>query len=148
MLCGFHDRLASHVKAAFGVTLAPREFTLEVEEPLAPPIDVGFGFDVVLDLVGHLVPMTVFRRAIERSLLRKACWELEKNISRLAAAWRDRVAVAIRSLVKQSEQAALEELSALEQMLSQTASKAPVLQETIKELESAIEQVRGKHGKP
>lgn len=148
MLRGFHDRLASHVKAALGVALAPREFTLEVEEPLAPPIDVGFAFDVVLDLVGHLVPMTICRRAIERSLLRKACWELEKNISRLAAAWRDRVAVAIGSLVQQAEKAALDESSALEQMLSQTASKAPVLQETIRELEKAVEQVRGKQSKP
>jgi hypothetical protein len=41
-LRAFHDRLAEHVKAALGVTLTPSDFTLEVLEPSAPPIDVGY----------------------------------------------------------------------------------------------------------
>ena len=133
-LQAFHDRLAEHVKAALGVSLTPREFALEVREPSAPPVDVAFAFDVAFSMVGWLIPLTVFRRPIERVLLRKAQWEVEKNVSRLAAGWRDRVAAGINELTRQAEQQALDELGALEQTLAQTASKAPELKRAIDDL--------------
>jgi hypothetical protein len=134
-LRAFHDRLAGHVKAALGVTLAPSEFTLEVPEPSAPPIDVSYAFDVAFSTVGHLIPLTLFRRPIERILLRKARYEVEKNLSRLAAAWRDRVAAGIDQLTRQAEKQALDELAALEQLAAGSAAKAPELKQAIVDLE-------------
>lgn len=134
-LTAFHDRLAAHVKAALGVTLTPHEFALEVREPAAPPVDVAFAFDAAFTTIGWLIPLTLFRRPIERNLLRKARYEVEKNLSRLASDWRDRVARGIGELTRQAEQQALDELAALEQTLNQSASKAPELKQAIDELE-------------
>ena len=134
-LRAFHDRLAVHVKAALGVSLTSREFSLEVREPSAPPVDVAYAFDVAFTTIGWLIPLTLFRRPIERILLRIARWEVKKNLSRLAADWRDRVAAGINELTRQAEQQALDELAALEQTLAQTASKAPELKQAIDDLE-------------
>jgi len=142
-LRAFHDRLAVHVKSALGVTLTPREFVLEVREPTAPPVDVAFAFDAAFTTVGWLIPMALFRRPIERVLLHKARWEVEKNLSRLAAAWRDRVAVGIEELTRQAEQQALDELAALEQTLAQVASKAPELRKAMDDLEQFQGRLRG-----
>jgi len=133
-LRAFHDRLAEHVKAALGVSLTPREFILEAPEPSAPPVDVDY-VDAAFSLVSFAIPMTLFRRWIERVLLRKSRWETEKNLSRLASNWRDRVAKGISELTRQAEQQALDELAALEQTLAQTASKAPELKQAIDDLE-------------
>ena len=79
--------------------------------------------------------MSLFRPAIERSLLWWSRWETEKNLSRLASNWRDRVAKGINKLTRQAEQQALDELAALEHTLKQSASKAPELKQVIDELE-------------
>jgi GTP-binding protein EngB required for normal cell division len=134
-LRAFHDRLAEHVKAALGVSLTPHEFSLEVPEPSAPPVEVAYAFDVAFSTLGHLIPLALFRRPIERILLRKARWEVEKNLSRLAAGWRDRVAAGITELTHQAERQAVDELTALEQTLAQTSSKAPQLKQAIDDLQ-------------
>jgi GTP-binding protein EngB required for normal cell division len=135
-LRAFQDRLAGHVKTALGVSLTSREFNLEVREPPAPPVDVGH-VDAAFSLVSQVIPMTLFRRPIERVLLRTARWEVEKNLSRLAADWRARVAAGIHELTRQAEQQALDELAALEQTLVQTKSNASQLRDAIAGLESA-----------
>ncbi len=140
-LRAFHDRLAAHVKAALGVTLTPRDFSLEVHEPKAPPVDVAFAFDAAFTTIGWIIPLTIFRRPIEHNLLRKARWEVKKNLSRVASDWRDRVAAGIKELTCQAEQQALDELAALEQTLAQTASRAPELKQAIDELERFQEQL-------
>lgn len=134
-LQAFHDRLASQVQAALGLTLTPRTFALTVPEPAAPPVAVAYAFDAAFTTLGWLIPLTLFRRPVERVLLRKARYEVEKNLSRLAVDWRDRVGTAIEELRGQTEAAAQEELTAWERMLAQTASAAPTLRARITELE-------------
>jgi hypothetical protein len=87
--------------------------------------------------------MTLFRVPIHRVLLRKARWEVEKNLSRLAADWRDRVAAGINELTHLAEKQALDELAALEQLATHSASKAPELKEAIGELEQFQSRLRG-----
>ncbi len=134
-LGAFHDRLAGHVKRALGVTLTPREFGLEVREPEAPPVDVAYAFDAAFTTVGWLIPLAFFRKPIERVLLRKARYEVEKNVSRLAAQWRDRVAAGIRELTGEAERLALEELEALEGLAAGAISNAAEVEGALKELE-------------
>ena len=73
------DRLAAHVKAALGLSLAQHEFALEVRQPSAPPVDVAYAFDVALSTIGWLVPLGVFRRPFGLVLVRKAWWEGEEK---------------------------------------------------------------------
>lgn len=142
-LGAFHDRLAGHVNSALGVTLTPPEFVLEVREPSAPPVQVAYAFDAAFTSLGRFIPLTLFREPFERVLLRKARYEVEKNLSRLAAGWRDRVAAAIDQLTREAEQQAREELAALQQMLGQSTSKAPELQQAIAELEEYRNRLPG-----
>ncbi len=142
-LRAFHDRLADHVHAALGVFLTPPEFTLEVAEPSAPPIDVAYAFDVAFSTAGNLIPLILVRVPIHRALLRKARWEVEKNLSRLASDWRDRVAAGISELTHQAEKQALDEVTSLEQLAAHSASKAPELRKAIAELEEFQNRLRG-----
>lgn len=128
-LRAFHDRLAGHVQSALGVTLSPHEFEIEVREPTAPPVQVAYAFDAAFTSLGWLIPVTIFRRPIERVLLRRARWEVQKNLSRLAADWRDRVARLIEVLTRDAEKQALDELAALEASLTRQISNAPGLQQ-------------------
>jgi len=129
MLHAFHDRLAGHARAALGVSLVPREFTLEIAEPAAPPVDVAYAFDAAFTSLSWLVPVTIFRSLVKRALIRKTKWEVEKNISRLAADWRERVADGIQELVCQAEKQALDELDVMEQMLAQKSSPVDELRQ-------------------
>jgi len=142
MLQALQNRLAGHVQAALGVTLEPHDIVLEVPEPAAPPIDIGY-VDAAFSLISPLVPISLFRQALERSLLRKSRWETEKNLSRLASNWRDRVTKGINELTRQAEQQALDELAALEYSLKQSTSKAPGLKQAIYELEQFQSRLRG-----
>lgn len=137
-LDAFHDRLAGHARRALGVPLLPREFALEVDEPETPPVDVAFAFDVAFTTLGHLVPLTLFRRPVERVLLRKARYEVEKNLSRLAAEWRDRVAAGIAHLIRQAEDQAADEIATLEQLAANSPVKAPRLKALRDDLEQRL----------
>ncbi len=136
-LRAFDDRLAAQVKDALGLPLTPREFALEVRQPAAPPVDVAYAFDVAFSAIGWVVPLRVFRRPLGRVLTRKARWEVEKNLSRLAADWGERVATGIAELSRQAEQQARDQLAALEQTLARTKSDEPRLREAIRDLEAA-----------
>jgi GTP-binding protein EngB required for normal cell division len=135
-LQALQHRLAGHVQTALGVTLAPHDIVLEVPEPSAPPVDISY-VDAAFSLVSLVIPLSLFRPAIERWLLRKSHWEIGKNLSRLASNWRDRVAKGINELTHQAEQQALDELAALEQTLGQTKSNESQLRDAIADLESA-----------
>ncbi len=139
-LRALQDRLAKHVKDALGIELAPREFQFHIHEPASPPVAVGVAFDVTLDLVGYLVPMTIFRGLVHRRLLKQAQFEVRKNMSRLAAAWRERVSNTIEDLKQQAVKHAENELVALEQMLSQSTSDTPKLRTIQAELNALLQQ--------
>jgi GTP-binding protein EngB required for normal cell division len=141
-LRAFHDRLAEHVRSVFGLTLAPHEFSFEVREPAAPPVHVAFAYDAAFTTIGPLVPMFIFRAVIERQLQRKARYEVTKNVSRLAADWRDRAAKVITELTRDAEKQAMDELIALEQMLAQKALNAPALRKSVDELQQFQNRLR------
>jgi len=99
-------------------------------------VDVSTEFMIPMELAGHLIPMTLFRKAIEKNLLRRARYEVEKNLSRLAADWRARIRPAMEELNRQALEYAQSELEAIQRMASQQKSALPQLQETVAELEA------------
>lgn len=124
------------------MALTPREFVLEVREPAEPPVDVSYAFDAALATIGWLIPLTLFRKPIERVLLRKARWEVEKNLSRLAADWQTRVSAGVQELRSQAEQYARNELATLEHMLAQGKSNQPELEQAFALLTEALAKIR------
>jgi GTP-binding protein EngB required for normal cell division len=142
MLQAFRDRLNAQVQAALGVSLRAHEVGLAVREPPAPPVDVGYAFDEAFSLVGRFLPPVLSRRAIRRGLARKTRWEVEKNLSRLAAAWQERVSAGINELVWQAEEHAASELAALERMAGQAGSSAPRLRQAVDDVTRVQEELR------
>lgn len=110
----FQDRLAKEVRASLGMELPVREFESDIETPPAPPISVGRVFDTPLDLLGYLLPASVFGKWVKRRMRRALRLELEKNLSRVAAQWSGRVMKAIEELEGKAEDFAIEELGTLE----------------------------------
>ena len=102
-------------------------------EPSAPPVNVTY-VDAALKIAGNLIPLTLFRRPVQQNVATQTRWEVEKNLSRLAAEWRDRVATCINELTHQAEEQALDELGSLEQLAAQLSPKGTVLQMAIQEL--------------
>lgn len=134
ILNAFYNRLASQVNKALGIAIQPREFSLSINEPKDPPVDVSFAFDAAFTSIGWIMPKWLFRKTIEKNLLRKACWEVEKNVSRLCADWKSRIQIEIDRLSKLTENYATNELDTLEKMVNQQASMVPELTQTIQEL--------------
>ncbi len=73
---------------------------------------------------------------------RRAGYEVEKNLSRLAADWHNRISVAIEELRAQAERCARDELATLEQMLGQTNTNELQRREAIRELEAVRMQLK------
>jgi GTP-binding protein EngB required for normal cell division len=142
MLQAFRDRLKAHVQAGLGVALTAQEVILEVSEPSAPPVRVGYAFDEAFSLVGRFIPSTLFGRSLERTLVRKTRWEVEKNLSRLAAAWQERITAGISELVRQAEERAGGELATLERMLAQALPRRSRLDQAAREVARLCEQLR------
>ncbi|HVM47944.1 MAG TPA: dynamin family protein, partial [Candidatus Acidoferrum sp.] len=142
MLQAFQDRLSVHVQAALGVTLSRGAVSLKVPQPAAPPVDVGYAFDEAFTLAGRFLPMAVLRRPVLRALRRKTRWEVEKNLSRLASAWQQRVSLSIGELVLQAETQAAAELAALEQMVVQAQASGPRLRESQSQVVGIQEQLQ------
>ena len=146
MLQAFHDRLNGHVQAGLGVSLTRAEIGLEAPAPASPPVDVGYAFDEAFSLAGRLLPARALRRPIRRALARKTRWEVEKNLSRLAAAWQDRVAAGITALVGQAESHAALDLAGLEQMITQARSSEPRLRQLLAEVTAIRDTLQGCDG--
>ena len=134
-LRAFQDRLAEHVQASLGLSLKPHALVLEVPEPEEPPIRVNAGFMVPMDLLGYLVPMTLVRPWVERRFLRRARWEVKKNLSRLAADWQDRIRAGIEELNAQALRQAETELATLARL----ADQAPDRSESLRRMATALE---------
>lgn len=141
-LRAFQDRLAEHVRASLGLELEPPVFPLEVSAPPAPPVQVNASLMVPMDLLGYLVPMPLVRPWIERRFLRRARWEVEKNLSRLCADWQNRISAAIRKLTQEAVRQAESELHTLERLAAPKASDpSATLQADLVELKTLLAQM-------
>jgi ribosome biogenesis GTPase A len=116
----FQDRLSGSLMEAIGVPLSATAFEFRIRDPENPDISIGSAFDFKLDLVWFLFPVAIFRRWIDRRFLGLIPYEVEKNISRLASQWTDRINSVISDLGTQAERYVRNELSSIETLLGQT----------------------------
>jgi GTP-binding protein EngB required for normal cell division len=96
----FADRLAREIERALGIRFEGARFDPRVEEPSHPDVRLSPTFDTHFDLLWFLVPMGVFRPLVRRHFLRRVPWEVEKNLSRVAAQWADAVDDSIDGLFR------------------------------------------------
>jgi GTP-binding protein EngB required for normal cell division len=96
-LQAFRDSLAEKVQHVFGVPLRTTEAEIEWQPPRRPDISVGRIFDHNWELISALIPMWLFRRAVERRLAGRVEYEVFKNLSRLTSQWEESILCAIRA---------------------------------------------------
>lgn len=140
-----HQKLAQHVRDALGIELEPMQFKLEVPPPETPPVDVGVVFDVALDLIGYLIPMWLFGGRIRARLIKQTRYEVRKNLSRLTAAWRDRVTRAMRLLQRQALDRIESELASLEAMSGQALADREQLTALVRQIDSYLAELDDTH---
>lgn len=101
-LKGIYEKLGKDVKDILGLELPQLEFNLEVKPPESPPVVVGAVFDVAMEIVGYFIPRWTINKIIYKRILQQTQYEVLKNISRLVASWRERVAKAMNELEHQA----------------------------------------------
>ncbi|MFA6148072.1 MAG: dynamin family protein [bacterium] len=96
----FVDRLAREIGRALGIRFEGARFDPQVEEPARPDVRLSPTFDTHFELLWFLIPMPVFRPLVRRHFLRRIPWEVEKNLSRVAAQWADAMGASIDGLFR------------------------------------------------
>jgi hypothetical protein len=81
-----------------------------------------------------VIPSRLLGKQVERVLMQKARYEVEKNLSRLAVEWRERVATAIKELTRQAERRTLDELDPLDELTARRSSKEDELKRAVEEV--------------
>lgn len=131
----FQGRLTANIEEFLGLQIIRMEFKVEATRPEAPDISVGRAFDSHLDLLWFLIPMKLFRKPIERHFLKQLPYEVEKNLSRLASQWTERVNACISEVGQQAERFVAEEVRTMENLLVQTNDPTDSIRELLHELE-------------
>jgi GTP-binding protein EngB required for normal cell division len=96
-LQGLRDSLAQKVQHVFGVPLRTTEPEMEWHPPRRLDISIGKIFDHNWELISALIPMRLFRDAVERRLAGRVEYEVFKNLSRLTSQWEESILCAIRA---------------------------------------------------
>lgn len=130
----FRMLLNGNVQKVLGVSLAEAEWDIKIAEPEQPDIRTFSASNYNLDLIWFLIPLFLFRRAIEKRFVEKIPWEVETNINRLAAQWEERINAAIDGMHKQSVQYVKDETATIESLLSGARGRTEEIRQMIADL--------------
>lgn len=134
----FRRLLNDNIQRVLGVSLGEVDWQLEIPEPEHPDVRLPRTFAYHLDLLWFLIPMFMFRGVFEKNFLKKIPWEVEVNLSRLAAQWETRINKAIDSMRNQALRYVEEELHTIETLLVQASGRTPEIQKFINELDERL----------
>lgn len=133
----FRDRLSRNMDAALGITLSPLRWEARPATIATPPIAVGSIFDIQIDLLWFMIPMRLLGGLFHAHFRRRIPWEVEKNLSRLAADWSDATSAAIAGLHEQALAAVRHELATLTGLLEHPPTTAAELRAALERLDAA-----------
>lgn len=130
----FRTALEKNIEKVFGIAMAELDWKIEVAEPGEP--DIGFTkvFDIHLDLLWFLIPMSVFRRAFERYFLKQIPRLVEVQLSRLAYQWEVKINRTIEEMRGQAIRYVSEELETIDLLLSRTGGQVEEIRRAMDEL--------------
>jgi len=131
----FRRLLDGNLRKVLGVSLGEVEWQIDVVEPDHPDTGIPRGFGYHLDLLWFLIPMFAFRGVFERNFLAKIPWEVEVNLSRVAAQWETRINKAIDAMRRQAARYVEEEFATVEALIAGTAGRTEEIKKMIADLE-------------
>jgi hypothetical protein len=130
---GFRERLSLRIRETLNVELADDEHSIRVVTPDSPDISVGRVFDTPWDTLWFIIPVPILRPVIRRHFVRQIHWEIEKNLSRLAAQWSERINRSITEAVAREEKYVDTEIATALSILSQRESHVPSIRQALDE---------------
>lgn len=133
---GFRDRLAHNIQRTLAIQFAAVQFESEIRKPATPNVAIGVLFVFNTDLLWFIIPMAVFRPWVERHLLGRIPYEIEKNLSRLASQWTEGINASILSMQKEAERSVRYQIATLESLLARTQSEAEAIRSALEEITS------------
>ncbi len=133
---GFRDRLARNIEQALGMRFEAEPFEIELEKPSSPDVSIGNLFMFNTDLLWFLIPMSLFRAWADRHFLKRVPYEVDKNLSRLASQWTERINDAILKMQRDAERTVRDQLSTVESLLFRKQSEAEGIRKSLSEVES------------
>ena len=145
---GFRERLSLRIRETLNVELADDEHSIRVVTSDSPDISVGRVFDTPWDSLWFIIPVPILRPVIRRHFVRQIHWEMEKNLSRLAAQWSERINRSITEAVAREEQYVDNEIATVLSILSQRESQAPSIRHALDETNALSTTLREKQHEP
>jgi len=88
------------------------------------------------DLLWLVIPMTIFRSWVNGHFLNRIPYETEKNLSRLASQWTEKINDGILKMQRDAEQHVHNQISTVESLLSRTPSDTEGIRMSLLEVES------------
>jgi GTP-binding protein EngB required for normal cell division len=133
---GFRDRLASNIEQVLGIRFTPGPPQIEIEKPSVPDTSFSNLSMFNTDLLWFVIPMVVFRPWVERHLIGRIPWEIEKNLSRIASQWTEGINKAIFKMQHEASKRVRDQIATVESSLSRSQSEVAGIRSVIEEIES------------
>jgi small GTP-binding protein len=133
---GFRDRLAGNIEQALGMRFQVELFEIDFQKPCSPDVTISNLFMFNTDLLWFVVPMSIFRSWANRHFLNRIPYETEKNLSRLASQWTERINAVILKMQRDAARHVRDQISTIESLLSRTQSESEGIRTTLSEVES------------
>lgn len=140
-LKSFRAVLEGNIERILGVRMAGADWSVEVEEPSRPDIQIGQIFQFHFDLLWFLIPMALFRGVFERHCVDQIPHRVEVNFSRLSNSWEERINRAIEDMRKQASRYIREEIDTIEGVLSRTEGQTKTIQVLMDTINRGMEAV-------
>jgi len=134
----FRERLNLKIESFLGTTIKHEEWVAEVREIKNPDVRIGRASDFHLDLLWFLFPMFIFRGVFLKHFSKQIPHEINKNIRRVTSDITGVINKGIEELKDQTFRYIGNELSTVENVLSNRTSRTDDIQNAIESLQKPI----------
>ena len=115
----FRGRLNHNLQKVLGVAMPDDNFIMKPEPVEKPDIRTSWAFESHIDLIWFLVPMALFRKAVQRHFTKQLPAEAEKNLYRLTAQFSQNVNKNIDAMHRKAADYITGQLNAMESLLNE-----------------------------
>jgi hypothetical protein len=135
---GLRDRLAGNIEQVLGMRFQVDSFEINLQKPSSPDVAISNLFMFNTDLLWFVIPMKIFRSWADRHFLNRIPYETEKNLSRLASQWTEKINNAILKMQSDAERHVRDQISTVESLLSRKQSEVEEIRTSLSEIESFL----------
>jgi GTPase Era involved in 16S rRNA processing len=136
----FRDRLNANIEKVLNVKMLDEDFEIAIKLLKKPNISISWSFEIHIDLLWFLIPMSIFKNVFRRHFLNLIGYEVEKNIHRITSDLNEEMNKLITEYENQSLKYITNELTTIENILLQSKFESQYYQQKISDLLNLINQ--------